>query len=252
MAYKRKAMLPVRYARPATRRRLFGPIRRVTYKRSAVRTVRGAFAKRVKAVINTTLEKKFFYKIADVGPFSIAPTITAICDVAQGITDVTRIGEKIRCSSIELNFPYINGTAFTTWVRTTVLKVTKTELTNLTSASKIYINQLTNDQDTSGGVGLALGNYQLFMAKFDPAAVTVLWDNYMKLAKNTETSGASVRMCQKYVSLKNTPIDFDGATGGSLLQHPRYFLLQTSYTPEVGSSSVLINKGWTKLRFTDA
>ena len=239
-------------ARTGPRRALFTRTARAPVRRRAIRGVKGSFAKKVKAVINTTLEKKFLFTRQQTAALNTIPAAINVSDIAQGITDVTRIGDHVTPSSMELSFMFTNTTAFSTYVRVAVVKTTKQALSaDYTPLNSLWFTNPTTN-DVAAHPTIAFGNaLDGFRAKFNSTAVTVVSDKIFKLAKTGETNGSDVKPYTLLVPLKGK-INFDTAAGGALNQTVRYYIIQYAYSPQGNAAVATGAQGYIKLRYTDA
>lgn len=248
MAYARRKRTKLAIVRTVKRRRVTranGP-----YKRKAIRSVSGTFAKKVKAVLNTALEKKFTTRVYNTATIALAITAdNTIADVAQGVTDTTRIGEKIRPTSYKINLCFNNTSSNSGWIRYSILKITKEDATaNYTSALAWQTDATTGDPATPAALA-ALTTWGQFTAPWSGKAVTVCYDRFLKIADSTETSGLQIRRLQAVVPMSGT-IDFKDATGGATAQSPRYYQLVSAFSPEGTIACTMI--GWCKMYYVDA
>lgn len=73
-------------------------------RRSKNTMVTRAFATKVHRVIRQTAEKKYYSFSSNTAPISDLGTLLRLTEVAQGTTDVTRIGDQLTIRSLQFNF----------------------------------------------------------------------------------------------------------------------------------------------------
>ncbi len=162
-----------------------------------------------KAIVNGEL--KFFDLDLDDAVISSSGTVTdSINKIAQGITEVTRVGRKCTIRSIywhyRLSLPEINGASDP--AQSDTVRVI------------MYLDKQCNGLAAGVGDVLETANFQAFRNLSNGGRFVILRDkvhdlNYLTLTGMTTTTvdqGAVVRSYQFYKKC-NTPIEFNAAAG---------------------------------------
>lgn len=211
----------------------------------------GKFAKKVKEVLKKELEHKHIYtnRLVSAATPAAPNSSGVIGDVTQGTSLNTRTGDVITPIRFRARYMFSNTSAFTTYVRYAVVKVTNMAATaNFALTTSLWWLSDALNTDVAYTALITANPAAAIQAKFSKDQVVVIFDKTIKLGKTGETGGSSTKSltCNKKLAGK---VEYEGATAGALLASQRYYEIIICYSPE--GAATVGTVGDTKFTFVD-
>lgn len=204
-----------------------------------------------RAIRRTVRPEVKYFDTSTAGSLDVTAGFTvSIANVAQGTTDITRLGDSIVVRAIGIRWTIQHPTAATPPITQQIRVSIIQDTLNTTSAGPTFANVY----GAAVSAGFANANFK-DITNNPGSRYKVLWERYFPLkqiaigaiAGSTAVNSVTI---QKYIRLKRpVVIHYTGAAGTTWTQNSLFVIGASNVTTAAGAAGIA---GVTRIRFTDS